>query len=288
MFDSPARTCRRARQWLHQRLDGSLAPADRAALEQHLARCARCAERSRTLDAALFLLRNAPRPEPSADLPARILAAAQAAQRSRTRVLPSWRPAPAWAAAGLAVAVMAVLTLAIRSLVAPVGPQVGPRVISEAPRPAETMAPQVATTPSSAAPVAARPPILAAGEVTERSSGRIEPAVWRVRGASSRQPRPERKRPAPVLAYASVPLTPAVMVADVSKVGSVVEPEAVGPRVARVDTSSPSGGRQGGSGDFAHEIVGGLVANVILSDYLEAAPEGTRLPPTGAGGSNGT
>lgn len=289
MFDLPARTCRRARRWLHQRLDGSLTPADLQALEQHLAACARCAERSRALEAAVLLLHSAPQPKPSADLARRILAAAQAAPRVATPVLPRWRAAPAWAAAGLIVAGVAVSAIAIRSP-APTGrAPLDTSLISEAPRSAGSTPTGVGTIPSPAVPVVVRPATLAAREIARKSPVRIEPAVWRARRASARQPRPEREPPEPVLAYASVPLTPAVMVADVSKVGSVVEAQAAGPRVARVDTSSPSSsGRQGGSGDFAHEIVGGLVANVILSDYLEAAPEGTRLPPTGARGSNGS
>jgi len=237
----------------------------------------------------MLLLRNAPPPEPSAHLPERILAAAQAAQRSPERALPKWRPAPAFAAAGLAVAVLVVLGLAVRSPAPPAGKPSSVSMTGEAPRSADNMTPRVAVAPSPTAPVVAQPATLAAREVAERASVRIERAVWRPRPTSLRQPRPEKRSNGPVLAYARAPLTPAVMVAEVSSVGGVVEPREAAPRVARVDTSGASaGGRLGTSGDFAHEVVGGLIANVMLSDYLEAAPEGTRVPLTASRGSNGT
>ena len=52
--------CERASQWISLDLDGELSQLERAALDRHLAGCARCAETSADVGAFTRLLREAP------------------------------------------------------------------------------------------------------------------------------------------------------------------------------------------------------------------------------------
>lgn len=90
-------------------LDGELAPADRARVEEHLAACAECAAVRAELSRALGSLRTVEPIEPSAGLRRRVLAAVDAeplgaAARFRALLSPRfWVPAAAALAAGLAL-----------------------------------------------------------------------------------------------------------------------------------------------------------------------------------------
>jgi hypothetical protein len=59
-------------------------------------------------------------------------------------------------------------------------------------------------------------------------------------------------------------------------------------RVTPVNLASTPNPGSRNSGDFASEVVGGLVADAVLSDYLEGAPAGLKVTPalltTGGGG----
>jgi hypothetical protein len=67
------RTCEQVEEGLSEYLEGALAASDRAALESHLAGCARCAALARQVRAGLEALRALPPAEPSPELFARIL-----------------------------------------------------------------------------------------------------------------------------------------------------------------------------------------------------------------------
>lgn len=63
---------------------------------------------------------------------------------------------------------------------------------------------------------------------------------------------------------------------------------AVSARVTPVNMASLPNPAARNSGDFANEVVGGLVAEAVLADYLGGAPEGLKITPalltTGGGG----
>jgi hypothetical protein len=83
-------------------LYGEDTPADRAAVESHLARCAACAEEAEALGAVRADLSTWIAPE--VELGYKVVRDAAPAPPSGTR---QWRPAPAWAAAAAAVLVLA-------------------------------------------------------------------------------------------------------------------------------------------------------------------------------------
>lgn len=60
------------------------------------------------------------------------------------------------------------------------------------------------------------------------------------------------------------------------------------PRVTPVSMASVPNPAARNSGDFANEVVGGMVAEAVLADYLGGAPEGLKITPalltTGGGG----
>lgn len=78
-------------------------------------------------------------------------------------------------------------------------------------------------------------------------------------------------------------------VADTASVRPRVSMEAPtsGTRIASL-RSGPGTNVVRNSSDFADEVVGGLIAEVVLSNYLEGAPAGVNVTPavlnTGAGG----
>jgi len=73
-------------------LDGALPAGQRTELEEHLARCAACAELARDASAAVAFLEGAPQVEPPAELITRILYALPAAREARRRPAAGLRP----------------------------------------------------------------------------------------------------------------------------------------------------------------------------------------------------
>ncbi len=274
-------TCRLAHRLLNRRLEAALPPADEARLQAHLAICAACAEQTQRLEAALRVLRAAPAPEPSSALASRIRAAAVQASRPAPAPARPLRLAPAWAAAAL-TAVVFVLVFATRwsgpavPVASPAGP--APPVVAVAPpeAPPEEPVPRVAAAPETDVVVAA---------VTERSPVRAGRRRARVGPSRPAPPSAARPAPAPRLAYARTRMAMADMTAARPHT-PLAAPEGLA-RVTPVDLADGTRVSRN-SGSFADEVVGGLIAEAVLSNYLEGAPAGVRATPavmTTGGGS---
>ena len=273
-------TCRQAHRMLHRRLEDALLPADGARLQAHWEACAACVEQAQRLETALRLLQAAPAPEPSPALASRIRAAAAHAQVLRSAPARRLRLAPAWAAAAVAVVVLA-------ALVATRLP--GPSAPGTSPAP-----PVVASTPPSLAPEAPVPLVLAAPPPPVVVAVVAEPAPVRA------YRRPARSGPGSVPPPAA-PATPAASAPRLAYVHArmdMADTTAARPNTplrepesrSRVTPMRLAGGSNvsRNSGSFADEVVGGLIADAVLSSYLEGAPEGVHVAPavlTTGGGS---
>jgi hypothetical protein len=272
--------CSRANRLLHERLEGALAPREdelrkEQQLQAHWQRCPGCAEHARQLLGAMQALRSAPAPEPRAPLAARIRAAAAQALRETPAPAARLRPAPYWAAAALATAVL-VLAFALH------GPSLTP-VHSHAAGAGLSRA----ATPPGTAPALPGPTSAAAGAnvaATVRVAALpTTPAPashsYRLQSVSMRYPAPPAARPAPQPAYVRVRATMAdTAAADPDDTAGATAPEA--DRVARVDVDGDQGTSEAdNSGDFAKEVVGGLVADAVLSTYLDGAPANVKITP---------
>ena len=283
-------TCRQAQNLLQEELSGRLAAPEGERLTAHLGACRRCEARAARLRAAVGVLRQAPPPVPPEDLARRIRAAAHEALRPAPTLVTVpqrvWRPAPAWAAAAALAAVVLAVTLWTYSNSGPAPQGLSAPVVAQIP----TTQP-AAGVPELAVPAAVatdrRPPD--SGErlvatVTRRARvARTAPAAVTnetpVRLAAVRRVTPPLP-PAPVVAPSPPAFAAEVTRAPDSPTSAaplgLPHPE---PRVAVV----PPRPRANRSGAFAEEVMGGLVAGVMLTSYLDGAPHGTRVRPAAAG-----
>jgi anti-sigma factor RsiW len=77
-------TCREFIEFLHEFLDGSLAPSQRAVFEHHLRICPSCVAYLRTYEKTIELEREALLEEPGADMPEALVSAILSAREQRT------------------------------------------------------------------------------------------------------------------------------------------------------------------------------------------------------------
>lgn len=267
--------CRKANRLLHERLSGTLPPEKGVRLDEHLARCAACAQRARNLEEVIGLLHRTPAPTPPAALGARIHAAVRQNRPAEAATLWRRRPAPALAAAALvAVAVLAVV-LWPRATRLPISEPTGETVMARETAPAALTAPISPTTPTPEASPAreSRPRMVSVRRTWRSPRPEIVPAI-------TRGPQPEPISP-------QVARAPVAMSADNMVAGTT---RAAGPRglaqaeyrIAKVAVDSaeiPAPAPAAASDAFADEIVGGLIANVMLTSYLDGAPAGLEVQP---------
>ena len=266
MIGKPRTTCARARRLLHERLGGSLGPVTERSLGAHLAACPGCAAEEERLSTALAALRALPAPEMPARLAPRLRAAlARAAAETSRRRVRRWAPALATA---LVAAAVWTLVLRTPTLVPPSG-LVARLPIVTGPGATPVIPP---------APLSASVPVLGAegpSQGTERSAGQRRRGPRRV--ASERSAPPSTPQAVRASAADFAEATP-------PRAGALEPGEirlASAPRMATVPGAASAAERAGG--DFSNQVVGGLIANVLLTSYLEGAPRGAR-PAEGAAG----
>jgi predicted anti-sigma-YlaC factor YlaD len=272
--------CGQARRLLHKQLDGTVTPPEDTLLQAHGQRCPACAEHAAQLVAALQALRCAPAPEPRAPLAARIRAAAAQALRETPAPAPRLRLAPSWTAAAVAAAALLIVAFTFHGpgTVTPGPSSLGsPARVAVAPPAVSSVLPE----PTSPATVAPAAPPLRVAVVAPQSAPTAR--SYHVEEVSLPYAPPAPAQSAPHSAYARARATMAdTAAAQPQDTTEPAAPEA--DRVARVgedvhvdetETTSESGH----SGDFANEVVGGLVADAVLSTYLEGAPANVKITP---------
>ena len=279
--------CIRMRRLLNQRLDGELSPADRDLLETHLSNCPACAAWADRLATATSLLRAAAPIEPPSHLSARIKAALATGLADPRRVggtrssVRSFSPTFVRLATAGALAVLAlVLVTALRDQTVPPVP-VSP--LSPAPV-VERLAvsPPAEALPAPPAPIAPSPRVATATPATSRAITTSAPS------------RPVARRSAPrrVIRTPATPTPPPPPRAGEAPSGDRAEPSgasraatATQLAMARQRISVAPTTRPVNSGSaFTNHVVGSLVADIMLTAYLDGAPPGMALTPTAAEG----
>jgi hypothetical protein len=181
------------------------------------------------------------------------------------------RPAPAWAAAALAAALL-IVAFTLHSpfstrRAAPASSGAGAQVALLPPPPALSLPP--ATTPMVVAPAVAVT-VPAVRDAVQADAG----SHYHVTTVGMTRP---ARAPAPHPAYVSTRAT----MADTAAATPEDATESAAPvtdRVAAIGEEQPAP-ESTNSGDLANEVVSGLVVDAVLSTYLEGAPANVKVTP---------
>ncbi|HEY3396795.1 MAG TPA: zf-HC2 domain-containing protein [Armatimonadota bacterium] len=273
--------CKQTERWLRRRVAGELPASAETRLAEHLHACSACAASARRLETALAALHAQTAPEPPRDLARRIKMAAlpvrpvAASQR--------WYSAPALAAAGLALAVVA---LALSVHLPPTTPPASGVAVAPANSPVAAAPPAVRGVSRAAAPRLAALPTPSATPAPLRAvRGKIVPAPGAGFSVPAPAPLVNVARPRPAAAHAEPSVTAAVMTqADSATPVRLASAPLARPRVAAVKADDEPRAARRTSGNFADEAIGGMIAGAVLSSYLEGAPNGVHVQPVSASG----